>query len=325
MQPIKYLLLALLVSSLLTTIALADDEPTVHIVQPGENLFRISLRYGTTVEAIMAANGLIDPTRIYVGQELIIPVSSVGATGNVSPGGTSTQVTVYTVEPGELLTSIAARLAVALWTLMRANGLASPHQLYAGQRLVMPAASLQDDTYVFRQGDTLDEVSLRSGIEITTLARLNGVVNPSAVYVGQVLRLNENAPVVEPGTGKRIVVDLSEQHLYAYHGDQLVYSFVVSTGASPSVTRTGYFHIQSKLPKAYGSTWDLWMPYWMGIYYAGSTENGLHALPILSNGQTLWAGYLGSPISYGCVVLGTFEAQLLYDWAPLGTPVEVHH
>ena len=55
----------------------------------------------------------------------------------------------------------------------------------------------------------------------------------------------------------------------------------------------------------------------------GKFTNGIHALPILSNGTTLWDGYLGTPISYGCVVLGTQEAQLLYDWADIGTPVDI--
>jgi LysM repeat protein len=43
-----------------------------HTVQAGENLFRIALRYGTTVQALQAANGL-SGTTIYVGQQLIIP------------------------------------------------------------------------------------------------------------------------------------------------------------------------------------------------------------------------------------------------------------
>ena len=62
---------------------------------------------------------------------------------------------------------------------------------------------------------------------------------------------------------------------------------------------------------------------WLGIYWAGSTENGIHALPILSNGQRLWAGDLGTPVSYGCVVLGTEEARMLYAWAEVGTPVVI--
>ncbi|MBM3152973.1 MAG: L,D-transpeptidase, partial [Chloroflexi bacterium] len=50
---------------------------------------------------------------------------------------------------------------------------------------------------------------------------------------------------------------------------------------------------------------------------------GIHALPILSNGVTLWAGYLGAPVSYGCIVLDTNAAQSLYDWAEVGMPVDI--
>jgi len=121
---------------------------------------------------------------------------------------------------------------------------------------------------------------------------------------------------------KYILVDISEQHMYVYEGDVLVNSFVSSTGMN-NATRTGSFSVLDKIPNAYGATWDIWMPNWLGIYWAGSMENGIHALPILPNGATLWAGYLGVPVSYGCVVLGTYEAQWLYDWADIGTPVEI--
>jgi lipoprotein-anchoring transpeptidase ErfK/SrfK len=153
---------------------------------------------------------------------------------------------------------------------------------------------------------------------------LNGIANPSAIYVGQVLRVSGGG-AAPSGGAKRIVIDLTQQRLYAYEGNQLVYSFVISSGRAPSRTRTGEFRVQSKIPKAYGAAWNIWMPYWLGIYWAGSTENGIHALPILPNGQTLWAGYLGRPVSYGCIVLGTYEAQLLYNWAPIGTPVSIHY
>ena len=124
------------------------------------------------------------------------------------------------------------------------------------------------------------------------------------------------------GGGKYILVDISEQHMYVYQGDQQVYSFVASTGMRNS-TRVGNFAVQSKIPNAWGGTWGIWMPSWLGIYWSGGLENGIHALPILRNGATLWAGFLGRPISYGCVVLGSYEAQLLYDWADIGTPVEI--
>lgn len=121
---------------------------------------------------------------------------------------------------------------------------------------------------------------------------------------------------------KYILVDISEQRMYVYENEQLIYSFVASTGINNS-TRTGLFHVQSKYPNAYGATWNIWMPSWLGIYYAGGLENGIHALPILPNGAELWAGYLGHPISYGCVVLGSYEAGVLYNWAEIGTPVEI--
>jgi uncharacterized protein YkwD/LysM repeat protein len=66
-----------------TTLEQATDEArlvstdgrlvTTHTVAAGENLYRIALRYGTTVAAVSAANGISDPTRIYVGQVLTIP------------------------------------------------------------------------------------------------------------------------------------------------------------------------------------------------------------------------------------------------------------
>ena len=121
---------------------------------------------------------------------------------------------------------------------------------------------------------------------------------------------------------KHILVDISEQHMYVYDGDTVVFSFVASTGIN-NATRVGNFAVQSKIPNAWGSTWSIWMPYWLGIYYAGGLENGIHALPILPSGATLWEGFLGRPISYGCIVLGTFDAQQLYDWAEMGTPVEI--
>jgi lipoprotein-anchoring transpeptidase ErfK/SrfK len=124
------------------------------------------------------------------------------------------------------------------------------------------------------------------------------------------------------GGAKYILVDISEQHMYVYENDGLIYSFVASTGIN-NATRVGTFAVQSKIPNAYGATWNIWMPSWLGIYWSHGLENGIHALPILPNGAALWEGYLGRPVSYGCVVLGTYEAQVLYDWAEIGTPIEI--
>lgn len=110
--------------------------------------------------------------------------------------------------------------------------------------------------------------------------------------------------------------------MYAYDGDRLVFSFVVSTGSGNS-TRTGNFIVQNKIPNAYGSNWNIWMPDWLGIYYAGDLQNGIHSLPILPNGSRLWDGYLGTPVSYGCIILGISDSKALYNWAELSMPIKI--
>jgi len=72
--------LGLVVVLLLAACASGPDYDTrVHVVRKGENMWRISQRYGTTVEAIALANRLRDPTQIAVGQRLWIPPRSRGA------------------------------------------------------------------------------------------------------------------------------------------------------------------------------------------------------------------------------------------------------
>jgi len=144
---------------------------------------------------------------------------------------------------------------------------------------------------------------------------------PASASAGYDNTTPHDSPPTYSGS-KYILVDISEQHMYVYENDALVYSFIASTGMGNS-TRVGTFSVLNKIPNAYGATWNIWMPNWLGIYWSGSLQNGIHALPILPNGATLWAGYLGTPISYGCVVLDTYDAQELYDWVDIGTPVEI--
>lgn len=124
---------------------------------------------------------------------------------------------------------------------------------------------------------------------------------------------------------KRIEVNLSTQRFYAWQGDRLIYQFPTSTGLPDKATKAGHFKVQSKIPRAYSSIWRLHMPYWLGIYDVGPIENGIHALPIRPDGSVMWAGLLGRRASYGCVVLGTAAARLVYDWAEIGTPVHIHY
>jgi lipoprotein-anchoring transpeptidase ErfK/SrfK len=148
---------------------------------------------------------------------------------------------------------------------------------------------------------------------------------PSASATQQAMPATDSPtqPAPERTSGeKRIVVQISEQHLYAYQGDTLIHDFVISTGAEHA-TRTGSFSVLDKLPEAWSDPWSFWMPDWLGIYWVGNTENGIHALPVLPDGNILWGDALGTPASHGCVVLNPEDARSLYDWADIGIQVEI--
>jgi hypothetical protein len=110
---------------------------------------------------------------------------------------------------------------------------------------------------------------------------------------------NPSLPVSADGTGnvpkpsysgsKYILVDLSEQHMYVYEADALIYSFVASTGINGG-TRIGNFAVQSKIPNAYGSTWNIWMPNWPCLFCRTARPYG----------KVFWAGPF--PMDVLCLV-----------------------
>ncbi len=141
--------------------------------------------------------------------------------------------------------------------------------------------------------------------------------------------LAPQTPLAKPLVGplaqdQLILVGIVEQRMVVYEKDELVFDFVVSTGEPGRDTAIGEFEILDKIDVAYASTWNLDMPYWMGIYWSGPLQNGIHALPIVKHtGYKLWDGYLGQRVSYGCVILSDEDAATLYDWVEIGAKVKI--
>lgn len=105
--------------------------PVYHVVQWGENLTRIAMRYGTTVWAIARANGIWNINYIRAGQVLLIPVS--GPPPAPWPGPR-----IYVVQRGDTLSAIAWRFGTTVWAIVQANGLWNPNLIYVGQTLIIP-------------------------------------------------------------------------------------------------------------------------------------------------------------------------------------------
>jgi len=118
------------------------------------------------------------------------------------------------------------------------------------------------------------------------------------------------------GGERWIEVSLSQQMVYAHEGDAVVNSFLASTGTSQYPTVTGKYHIYIKLRYTDMSGTDYYLPnvpYTMYFY----ESYGLHG--------TYWHHNFGTPMSHGCVNLSIPDSEWLYNFASVGTLVDVHN
>lgn len=69
------------------------------------------------------------------------------------------------------------------------------------------ALAIEADTYEVQRGDSLSEIALRAGVDLTTLVSLNGLEQPDLITVGTVLRLREPAPPAPPPRSVYVVAD----------------------------------------------------------------------------------------------------------------------
>jgi LysM repeat protein/ribosomal protein L40E len=108
--------------------------PITHTVRSGESFYSIAALYGTTPEAILAANGLSESYILHPGDVLIIPG---GSPITLTPVALPVTIT-HQVQPGETLSGIAERYGVPIERLMEANGIEDPSLVQEGQELVIP-------------------------------------------------------------------------------------------------------------------------------------------------------------------------------------------
>ncbi len=127
---------------------------TTYTIQPGDTLAALSRKFGVSIQAIAAANNIVNPNLIYAGQSLIIPdgTSSTSpdqppaappAPAPAPPGPTTGET--YVVKPGDTLTRIAVAHGVTVASLIQANGLSNPNLIYAGQILTIPGVTIRSE------------------------------------------------------------------------------------------------------------------------------------------------------------------------------------
>jgi LysM repeat protein len=159
-----------------------------YTVQWGDTLYSLALRFNTTVDAIVALNGLQNASYIRVGQVLRI-------SGTASPAPVPGTGGEYTVQAGDTLYSIALRYGTTVEAIQSANGIVNPTYIRVGQMLIIPGGSgtpaptAGGTTYVVQADDTLYSIAARFGKNVWDIVVANNLADPSLIYVGQVLTI----------------------------------------------------------------------------------------------------------------------------------------
>lgn len=331
--------LVLLGATIWTPALYADDG--IHTVARGESLSVIAKRYQISTRTLMARNGINNPDYIYVGQRLVIPglaateeketATQTPATKSL-PNGNG----YYVVQRGDTLSQIAKSNGLSSSDLLRLNGLNNPNLIRVGQtlRLTARVAIVKDAKAaepklavirVFKAGDTLSALAEENNTTVEAILQANGLPHEKFVWVGQRLRIQPGVkpagPTVNaaaaPANGRRwIEVNLSNQTLTAWQGDVAVMNTFISSGLSATPTVTGRFQIGRKYSsqRMVGPGYDLPGVPWVMYFYSGYAIHGAY-----------WHNNFGAPMSHGCVNMTPGEAQILYNWAPMGTEVYVHY
>jgi len=195
-----------------------------YTVKPGDTLYLIATRNGTSVDTIMSLNSL-SSTMIYPGQVLILPEK-----------GTKQ----YTVQPGDTLYLIAKSFGTSVDTIMSLNGLSST-MIYPGQVLLVPGSGQAPGNtqyYTVQPGDTLYLIAKSFGTSVDSIMSLNGL-SSTVIYPGQVLLVSGSGQAPKGKTQQYTVRPGDTLYLIAQHFGTSVDSIMSLNGLSSTVIYPG--------------------------------------------------------------------------------------
>ena len=165
---------------------ITGDDNLEYVVQNGDTLYNIALRYNTTPEAIIDKNNLISST-LYIGQVLQIP-SDVESTGNDSD---VIEDNTYIVQSGDTLYSISIKYNVSVDDLKNYNNLTS-NTLSIGQVIKIPNDNNKvidgnnSSIYIVEKGDNLWNIARKYNVSLQDLRLINNLTS-DLLSVGQML------------------------------------------------------------------------------------------------------------------------------------------
>lgn len=153
-----------------------------YIVAKGDTLKTLAARFGTSMDTLGSLNNLTNYDLIYEGQRLTVPSGTAVPVPPPSSAGT------YTIQSGDTLRKIAARINSTVNDILAANPqITNANTIYAGQVINLPVSA---SYYTVQSGDTLKKIAARFGTTLDSLIALNPQIpNINRIYVGQIVRL----------------------------------------------------------------------------------------------------------------------------------------
>lgn len=176
-----------------------------YIVKPGDTIYKLAIRYNTTVEAILMVNPGLDPDNLQVGQKICIPEDTPG------PGTCPVGTFAYIVKPGDTIYNLAVKYNTTVEAILKVNPGLDPDNLRVGQKICIPRSVTPPPEcdglyYVVRPGDTLYSIAMMYNISVAELIKANPGIDPNNLRVGQLICIPKGTPPVFCPKGEVYVV-----------------------------------------------------------------------------------------------------------------------
>ena len=336
-----------------------QESGVTHIVQPGENLYRIALRYGVDMNTLAEANNIVDQTRVFSGQTLIIPGLAAAVSSDVveNPLVAGTP-TLHVVQAGESLSIIAQRYGLTVEQLMQSNNIGNANRIFRGQELTVwttesvaapveaapeantasvepGAAATTGTSYVVQRGEHLSQIAQRYGLHWTTLAQYNGLASPDTLFAGQTISipaLNSDGGVADMGIVSPVLANngpgatiQTGRQIVVDLSDSRIYAYEDGQLINSVIVSTG-------LPATPTVVGDFTIYHRLPSqtmsgpgYYLPGVQHVQYFYQGYAIHGTYWHNNFGQPMSHGCVNLTNADAEWFYNFADYGTPVHVRY